>query len=129
MFEDVPVDSLLGRMRAFDFESLPVVETGFHRVEAIKALDVVMRAAKAEQAAQVAALYDERVHLMGLGQGDPGVSVIGEVSMARNIGNSAAGTQLGLALGLQRLPRVFDLFRTGVISEATAGSWSTRPAP
>jgi hypothetical protein len=120
MFEDVPVDSLLGRVRAFDFESLPVVETGFHRVEAIKALDVVMRAAQAEQAAQVAALYDERVHLMGLGQGDPGLSVIGEVSMARNIGNSAAGTQLGLALGLQRLPRVFDLFRTAVISEATA---------
>jgi hypothetical protein len=42
-------------------------------------------------------LYDERVHRMGLGQGDPGLSVIGEVGMARNIGPTAAGTQLGLA--------------------------------
>jgi hypothetical protein len=120
MFEDAPIDSLLGQVRGYDFESLPVVETGFCRVEAIAALDRVMRAAQAEQVAQVAALYDERVHLMGLGQGDPGLSVIGELGMARNIGPTAAGTQLGLALGLKRLPKVFELFKTGVISEATA---------
>ncbi|MCW2788188.1 MAG: endonuclease, partial [Aeromicrobium sp.] len=120
MFEDAPIDSLLGQVLSYDFESLPVVETGFVRVEAIVALDRVMRAAQAEQATQVAALYDERVHRMGLGQGDPGLSVIGEVGMARNIGPTAAGTQLGLALGLKRLPKVFELFRSGVISELTA---------
>ncbi|MET0953488.1 MAG: DUF222 domain-containing protein, partial [Aeromicrobium sp.] len=120
MFEDAPIDSLLGQVLSYDFESLPVVETGFLRVEAIKALDVSIRAAQAEQGAQVAALYDERVHRMGHGQGDPGLSVIGEVGMARNIGPTAAGTQLGLALGLKRLPKVFELFRAGVISELTA---------
>ncbi|MCW2789503.1 MAG: endonuclease [Aeromicrobium sp.] len=86
MVEDAPIDSLLGQVLSYDFESLPVVETGFVRVEAIVALDRVIRAAQAEQAAQVAASYDERVHRIGLGQGDPGLSVIGEVGMARNIG-------------------------------------------
>jgi hypothetical protein len=37
-----------------------MVETGFVRVEAIVALDRSIRAAQAEQAAQVAASYDER---------------------------------------------------------------------
>jgi hypothetical protein len=120
MFEDTAAADLLGQVLSYDFESLPVVETGFVRVEAIVALDRVMRAAQAEQVAQVAALYDERVHRIGLGQGDPGLSVIGEVGMARNIGPTAAGTQLGLALGLKRLPKVFELFRSGVISELTA---------
>jgi hypothetical protein len=120
MFEDVATADLLGRVLSYDSESSDVVATGFDRVEAIVALDRVMRAAQAEQAAQVAALYDERVAVMGLGQGDPGLSVIGEVGMARNIGPTAAGSQLGLALGLKRLPQVFDLFRTDVISEHTA---------
>ena len=39
--------------------------------------------------------------------------------MARNIGPTAAGTQLGVALTAARMPQVFDLFATGVISEAT----------
>lgn len=120
MFEDASASDLLGQVLSYDFDSLPAVETGFARVEAIKALDLSIRAAQAEQAAQVAALYDERVHRMGHGQGDPGLSVIGEVSMARNIGPTAAGTQLGLALGLKRLPKVFALLRSGVISEITA---------
>jgi hypothetical protein len=46
MFEDAPIDSLLGHVRGCDFESLPVVETGFVRVEAIVALDRVIRAAR-----------------------------------------------------------------------------------
>ncbi len=54
---------------------------------------------------------------MGINRGDPTLSVIGEVGMARNIGPTAAGTQVGLALGLSRLPRVQELFAAGQISE------------
>jgi hypothetical protein len=50
--------------------------------------------------------------------GAPTLSVIGEVGMARNIGPTAAGTQVGLALGLERLRRVKELFAAGQISEA-----------
>ncbi|MCW2789451.1 MAG: hypothetical protein JWP56_1770, partial [Aeromicrobium sp.] len=41
MFEDTAAADLLGQVLSYDFESLPVVETGFVRVEAIVALDRV----------------------------------------------------------------------------------------
>jgi hypothetical protein len=37
-------------------------------------------AAKAGQLRQIAALYAERVELLGIGQGDPALSVIGEIT-------------------------------------------------
>jgi hypothetical protein len=117
MFEDVATGRLLDRVRGYDFDSDPAHENGANRIDAIRELDRVIREAQAEQAAQIAALHAERTAVMTLGRGDPSLSVIGEVAMARNIGPTAAGTQLGLALGLGRLPRVFDLFKSGRISE------------
>lgn len=119
MFETTPVESLLGVVRGLDVDDVSVVERGHLRIEAVKALDVAIRAAQAEQASQIAALLDERSQLM-VGTGDPVISVIGEIAMARTIGPAAASTQVELAMALQRLPRVHALFAAGTISEATA---------
>jgi hypothetical protein len=120
VFEAVATTDLLGQVRAYDFGSDPVHEAGANRIDAIRELDRVIREAQAEQCAQIAALHSERTAVMRLRDGDPTLSVIGEVGMARNIGPTAAGTQVGLALGLDRLPRVFGLFTSGQISEQVA---------
>lgn len=126
MFEATPTESLLADVRGSDFSAESVLDAGHHR---IVALDRLIRAAQAEQVGQIAAMHAERSSVMRLGEGDPTLSIIGEVSMARNIGPTAAGTQVGLALGLNRLPKVLNLFRTGVISEATARAVVTETAP
>lgn len=128
MFEATSTESLLTEVRGHDFGAEPVLEAGHSRIEAIKGLDRLIRAAQAEQVGQIAALHAERSRLMGIGQGDPTLSVIGEVGMARNIGPTAAGTQVGFALVLARMPRVFGLFASGVISEAAARAVSTEVA-
>ena len=117
MFTEVATEDLLREVRSYDFGNEPVHEFGASRIDAITALDRAIRAAQAEQLAQIAALVEERSEFMGISRGDPTLSVIGEVGMARNIGPTAAGTQVGLALGLDRLPRVKELFAAGRISE------------
>jgi hypothetical protein len=119
MFEAAPTESVLAQVRAHDFGADDVLERGGHRIDAIVALDRGIRALQAEQLAQIAGLHDERTKLMGIGRGDPTLSVIGEVGMARNIGPTAAGTQVGVAVAVARMPQVFELFATGVISEPT----------
>ncbi|MET1037261.1 MAG: HNH endonuclease [Aeromicrobium sp.] len=120
MFEATATEDLLREVRRHDFDADPVLEAGHSRIEAIREIDRGIRALQAEQVHQIGELYAERTVLMGLGQGDPGLSIIGEVAMARNIGPTAAGSQFELAIGMRRLPAVFKLFAQGVISEATA---------
>jgi hypothetical protein len=117
MFTEVAAEDLLREVRAHDFGADPVPEFGANRIDAVTALDRVIRAAQAEQLAQIAALHQERVECMGTSRGDPTLSVIGEVGMARNIGPTAAGTQVGLALRLEELPEVKSMFMAGRISE------------
>jgi hypothetical protein len=128
MFEATSTETLLGEVRAHDFEAAPALGADADRIDAVVALDRLIRAAQAEQVRQIADLHRDRVRLVRLGQGDPTLSVIGEVAMARNIGPSAASTQVQLAIGMGRLPQVFDLFATGVISEATARAVATETA-
>jgi hypothetical protein len=117
MFTEVAAEDLLREVRAHDFGADPVHEFGADRIDAIVALDRLIGVAQAELLAQVVALHQERVEFTGIGRGDPTLSVIGEVGMARNIGPTAAGTQVGLALRLQELPDVKALFAGGQISE------------
>lgn len=120
MFTEVAAEDLLREVSAYDFGSDPAHEHGANRIDAIVAFDRVQAAAKAGQLAQIAALYADRSAQMRLGSGDPALSVIGEIAMARNISPSAAGTLFALALGLSRLPRVFGLLETGQITESVA---------
>jgi hypothetical protein len=127
MFETTATGSLLEEVRAYDFGSDPVAGCGANRIDAIRELDRSIRAAQAEQVAQIAALHAERSTVMRLGEGDPSLSVIGEVAMARNIGPGAAGSQLALAIGMSQLPKVFALFRgPGRSLRRPPGSWSGR---
>jgi hypothetical protein len=118
MFTEVAAADALARVRGHDFGADPVLEVGANRVDAIVALDRLIAAAHAEQASQIAALHAERAAVLGLGRGDPTLSVIGEVAMARNIGPTAASGQVVTALGLRRLPAVAALFDDGVISSS-----------
>ncbi len=120
MFTEVATAEVLGAVRAHDFGDEPAHDFGAAHIDAFVALERLIRAAQAEQVAQIAALHAQRTSDLGIGRGDPTLSVIGEVAMARNVGPSAAGTQVGLALGLERLPLVAGLFTDGVISQAVA---------
>ena len=119
MFENVAVADLLGAMRGHDFDPHDDV-MGAHRIDAIKACDLVIRAAQAAQAEQIAALNDLRASQMTLGRGDHSLSVIGELGMARNVSPSAARSHYGFAIGLARMPRVAGVFAAGKISEQAA---------
>lgn len=120
MFTEVATEDVLQVVRAHDFGDEPGHHFGAARIDAIVALERLNRATQAEIVAQIAALHDDRTADMGIGRGDPTLSVIGEVALARNIGPSAAGTQVGLALGLNRLPSVAELFTEGVIPQSVA---------
>jgi hypothetical protein len=120
MFTEIATEDVLRTVRAHDFGSEPALKFGAARIDAIVALERLNRETQAEMVAQIAALHDDRAEDMGIGRGDPTLSVIGEVAMARNIGPSAAGTQVGLALGLKRLPLVAELFADGTIPQAVA---------
>ena len=117
MFTEVATEDLLQQVRSYDFGAGPVHEFGASRIDAITGLDRLIRAAQAEQLAQIAALHADRLQVMRVSDGDPALSIIGEVGMARNISPSAAGNQVGLAIALERLPEVKDLFAAGRISE------------
>lgn len=119
MFTEVAAEDLLSEVRGHDFEGDPVHECGASRIDAIVACDRLTAAAKAVQLRQVAALYAERATLMA-GRGDPALSVIGEIGMARNISPSAAGTLFALAVGMTRLPKTLALLESGQISELVA---------
>lgn len=120
MFEDVATADLLAEVAAHDFTSDPAHEAGAARIDAITALDRVIRTAQAAQFAQIASLHVERTARMGIGRGDPSLSVIGEVAMARNISPTASGNQLAVALGLAQLPQISALMRGGQIGESVA---------
>ena len=98
MFEDASEASVLAQVRAHTFDPRPL-EAGHERIEAITALERLVRQAQAEQSVQIAHLHRERTQMMG-----------------------QAGHQLNLALGLTRLPQVFELFKSGVIPEPVARS-------
>ncbi|MDR7085656.1 hypothetical protein J2X11_000495 [Aeromicrobium panaciterrae] len=120
MFTEIATEDVLRAVRAHDFEDESELSFGAARIDALVALERLSRVVSSEQARHIAALHESRAEDMGIGRGDPTLSVIGEVAMARNIGPSAAGTQVGLALGLKRLPRVAELFSDGVIPQPVA---------
>ena len=119
MFENVDVADLLGAVRGHAFDPHDDV-MGAHRIDAIKACDLVIRAAQAAQAEQISALNDLRASQITLGRGNHSLSVIGELGMARNVSPSSAGSHYGFAIGLARMPRVAEVFATGGISEQAA---------
>lgn len=119
MFENVAAGRALDAVQGHVFDHHDD-EMGAEHIDAIRALDRVVRAAQAEQAHQIAQLNALRASQVTLGRGDHALSVIGELGMVRNISPSAAGTQYGFAVGLARLPGVAGVFAAGGISEQAA---------
>jgi len=117
MLENVPTEELLEAAGSVvhDFED----DNGASRVEVIAAAERVIRRAQALQLAQISALHADRRANTGLFDGDPGLQVAGEVSLARAISPGAAGTQLAVALQVAKLPSVLAALKDGVISEPT----------
>lgn len=119
MLEDVPIEDLLTAIAAVEhiFEE----DFGASRIDAITALERVIRAAQGLQLEQINALLDDRNRVVGaFREGDPALHVIGQVSLARNVSPGAAGSQLGVAIQLAELPNVAGALTSGIISEPTA---------
>jgi hypothetical protein len=117
MLEDVPVEELLKAVRSVvhDYED----DNGASRVEVIVAAERVIRAAQALQLEQISAFHADRRANTGLFDGDPLRQVAGEVSLARNVSPTTACNQVGVALGVAKLPSVAAALKSGVISEPT----------
>lgn len=91
---------------------------GAGRIEIVAACERVVAAARALQLEQTRELLRQREQQV---EGTTaGLSVIGEVAMARNVSPSAGETMLRAALTLRDMPAVTDALRTGAIGEPTA---------
>jgi len=117
MLEDVPAEELLRAVQSVvhDFED----DNGASRVEVIAAAERVIRHAQAVQLEQIKALHADRRRHTGVFDGDPGLQVAGEVSLARNVSPTSAGNQLAVALQAAKVPSVLGALKDGLISEPT----------
>lgn len=121
MFEDLAVEDVLAAVAGTDFARLAVDDMGASRIDAIAALEKVVRVAQARIAEQVDGLHQDRRSQAAFARyGDPAPSVIGEVGLARQVSPTAATTHFMFVLGLRSMPSVRTAFGHGVISEATA---------
>jgi len=118
MFEDVAADQVLSIVRAHAFDHELDLVAVSQLVDAVVALDRAVAAAQATQADCVAALLDR----YGSGSGAAALATVAEVSLARTIGPTAAGSQLALGLALRDLPLIAERFRDGRLSEPVVRS-------
>lgn len=118
MLADIRTEEVLTAVAAVEHDFLD--DMGASRIDAITALDRVIRHAQAAQLEQIRGLYNDRMRIVGaFREGDPALHVIGQVSLARTISPGAAGSQFGVALQLAELPLVSEAFKSAVISEPT----------
>ena len=120
MFESDDPAEVLAAVAATDFAALAPEDLGASRIDAIAALERVVRVAQARIVEQVDGLYRDRLTHIPFGHGDQSLSVTGEVALARGVSPSAGATLFTLMMGLRALPAVRAAFGRGAISEATA---------
>ncbi|WP_229053696.1 HNH endonuclease signature motif containing protein [Aeromicrobium sp. Leaf350] len=120
MFEDLAPAEVLAAVAGTDLSMAdPVDVMGGKRIDAIAALERLVRAAQAMLAEQTALLLAERRSATPFGMGDPFVSVAAEVAMSRGMSPSSGIALLNVALGLRPMVNVRTALTNGVISEAT----------
>lgn len=113
------------------------VQMGAVEVDAIAAYERLIRHAQARQAAMVSQLMARRRNLASqefsttgrwVDDGELVRSVVTEVAMARQVSATGAERQLGIAAGLEAMPRTAELFATGTISERVVRAVTTECA-
>ncbi|GAA1737086.1 HNH endonuclease [Aeromicrobium alkaliterrae] len=120
MFEDLAPEEVLAAVASTDYSVIePIDLTGVKRIDAIRALERLVRAAQAQLAEQTAALLADRRRDTPFGLGDPFLSVAAEVAMARGMSPSSGVALLNVATGLRPMVNVRTALTNGVISEAT----------
>ncbi|MGJ9412369.1 DUF222 domain-containing protein [Aeromicrobium sp. CF4.19] len=119
MFEGVEVQAVLTEVGVHDFTESDGIDAA-DRLDAVVALDRVIANAQALQYRHVEAMHRSRARECTLAHGDPALSVIGEVAMARKVAPDVAGTHFGNALTLATLPSVAAALEQGTIRDATA---------
>ncbi|WP_229054684.1 HNH endonuclease signature motif containing protein [Aeromicrobium sp. Leaf350] len=120
MFDDLAPAEVLAAVAGTDFAMAePIDVMGGRRIDAIAALERLVRAAQALQAEQTAALLADRRSVTPFGMGDPFLSVAAEVAMARGMSPSSGIGLLNVALGLRPMVNVRTALTNGVINEAT----------
>lgn len=105
-------------MAAADFRVEPW-DHGASRIDAIAALERVVRVAQARIVEQVDSLYRDRLTHDLPGATDHRLWVAAEVAMARNVSPTAGRSSFQLSMGLRLMPHARRAFGDGVISEPT----------
>lgn len=119
MFEDLAPEDVLAAVSAADFDAEPW-DLGSGRIDAIAALERLVRVAQARIVEQVDSLYRDRLTHYLPGATDHRLSVAAEVAMARNVSPTAGRSLFQLSMGLRLMPHARRAFGDGVISEPTA---------
>ena len=105
-------------MAAADFGVEPW-DHGASRIDAITALERLVRVAQARIVEQVDSLYRDRLTHDLPGATDHRLWVAAEVAMARNVSPTAGRSLFQLSMGLRLMPHARRAFGDGVISEPT----------
>jgi hypothetical protein len=120
MFEDLAPEDVLAAVAATDFAALAPDDLGASRIDAVAALERVVRVAQARIVEQIDGLYRDRLQHVPVGHGDPSLSVAAEVAMARGVSPATGRSQFALMMALQPMRAVRSAFGAGEISEPVA---------
>ncbi|WP_229053373.1 HNH endonuclease [Aeromicrobium sp. Leaf350] len=117
MFEDLAPEGVLAAVAGADFCVVdPIDVMGAKHVDAIVALERLIRVAQARLVEQVADFYELRLATHA-GDRDLALTVAAETAMARGQSPTAGRNLLELAMGLRPMPILRTAFGEGVVSE------------
>ncbi|WP_229051660.1 HNH endonuclease signature motif containing protein [Aeromicrobium sp. Leaf350] len=115
MFEDLAPEDVLAAVASADYGVVePIDVMGGKHIDAISALERLVRVAQARIAEHVADLYAlRRLDYSG----DPALTVAAEAAMARGQSPSAGRSLLEVAMTLRPMPNLRQAFGDGAVSE------------
>ena len=120
MFQDLAPEEVLAAVAGADFGvHEPVDVMGGKHIDAIAALERVVRVAQARIVEQVDALHILRTHTAPSFDGDPSLTVAAETALARGMSPTAGRTMLATAVHLRSMPVLRGAFGDGRVLEGT----------
>lgn len=121
MFEDLAPEEVLAAVASADFGvHEPVDLMGGKHIDAIAALERLLRVTQARILEQVDALHTLRTHTAPSLEGDPSLTIAAETALARGMSPTAGRTMLATAVHLRSMPVLRKAFGEGRMSESTA---------
>ncbi|MDF1705135.1 MAG: HNH endonuclease signature motif containing protein [Aeromicrobium sp.] len=120
MFEDLAPEEVLAAVASADFGvHEPIDLMGGKHIDAIAALERLLRVTQARIVEQVDALHALRSSTGPSLEGDPSLTVAAETALARGMSPTAGRTMLATAVHLRSMPALRSAFGSGHVSEGT----------